>query len=264
VVSAVEAAILALPRVANAAVTPQETGEGDVKLIAHIEARAGERLDSSWLRQELHERLPAHGVPARFVLMDALPLTASGKVDRANLPDPGTARPLLAQAYVAPRSEAEARVVEIWCEMLSLDTVGVHDDFYDLGGDSLALVKMLADLEASEGVALPLQHLRGAPTPARLASVLVLSRDSNLPDWTEHLSGVTETFENRPRQHSRKWKHRIKEQVRNVGPVLFGHALPYRRGLALHHRAAARFERDPRFNRFLDAVRIWHERLSTS
>src|SRR5262249_45295731 len=89
------------------------------------------------LRDRLKARLPEYMVPSAFVLLEALPLTPSGKVDRKALPAPDNARPELEEAYVAPRTPVERGLADLWAEVLGLERVGVHDNFFELGVHSL-------------------------------------------------------------------------------------------------------------------------------
>jgi len=94
------------------------------------------------LRDYLRERLPEFMVPSAFVMLDALPLTPNGKVDRKNLPSP-VARPVaLGGGFVAPRSGIERQIARVWQEVLGVDTVGANDNFFDLGGHSLLMVRV--------------------------------------------------------------------------------------------------------------------------
>jgi thioesterase domain-containing protein/acyl carrier protein len=122
------------------------------------------------LRQALRERLPAHMVPAAFVLLPALPLTPNGKVNRKALPAPdGQDR---AEKYLAPRTPVEEVLASIWAELLGLERVGVTDSFFDLGGHSLLGVRLMARIDRVFGVRLPIAALFAAPTVAQLASLL--------------------------------------------------------------------------------------------
>jgi len=121
------------------------------------------------LRTFLKQTLPDYMVPTAFVLLNALPKTPSGKIDRKALPAPDGARPYLNTAYVAPRTEAERLVAEIWAALLRQDRVGVHDNFFDLGGHSLLATQAIARLSKAIGVKLPLRTLFEAPTVAELA-----------------------------------------------------------------------------------------------
>jgi amino acid adenylation domain-containing protein len=109
------------------------------------------------LRGHLAERLPEHMVPTDIVLLDALPLTASGKLDRNALPEPTAERP--ATAFVAPATETERRLAEVWTEVLGVDRIGAADNFFDLGGHSLLATQVAVRLEHAFGIRLPLRAL---------------------------------------------------------------------------------------------------------
>jgi acyl carrier protein len=128
------------------------------------------------LRGFLSERLPPYMLPHVFVLLGALPLTPNGKVDRRALPEPEGARPELEPAYVAPRSRVEEVLVGMVAELLQLQQVGVNDDFFELGGDSLRAVQLLTHIQGAFQVELSLRSLFGAPTVAGLARQLAQAR----------------------------------------------------------------------------------------
>jgi acyl carrier protein len=109
-------------------------------------------------------------VPAGFVVMDSLPRTTSGKVDRAALPEPEFASD--GAAYVAPRSTTEQLLVEIWADVLGVEQVGIHDNFFELGGHSLLATQVLSRIHDSLGVELSLRHFFAAPTVARMAPAI--------------------------------------------------------------------------------------------
>jgi acyl carrier protein len=121
------------------------------------------------LRSYLKERLPEYMVPSAFVLLDALPLTPSGKMDRRALPAPSTARPALGAAYVAPRTAVEELLAGIWAEVLGLERIGIHDSFFELGGHSLLATQVVARVRDAFRIDLPLRSLFEAPTVANLA-----------------------------------------------------------------------------------------------
>jgi acyl carrier protein len=108
-------------------------------------------------------------VPAVFVFLDALPLTPNGKVDRRALPVPDPARPVLEETLVTPRTPVEAVLAGIWSEVLRLERVGVHDNFFALGGHSLVATQVIARLRDTLQVDLPLRRVFEAPTVADLA-----------------------------------------------------------------------------------------------
>jgi aspartate racemase len=137
----IEAELTRHPAVLEAAVVVREDPGGERRLVAYlVPARADAPLSSNALREHLSLRLPEYMVPAAFVWLEALPLTPQGKVDRAALPAPSSdparrdAEPV---GTVAPRTPAEARLAEIWAQVLGLDHVGIHDNFFSLGGDSI-------------------------------------------------------------------------------------------------------------------------------
>ncbi|HEU4539043.1 MAG TPA: hypothetical protein VFS00_33210, partial [Polyangiaceae bacterium] len=104
------------------------------ELVAYVVARPEARLDPGALRAHVAARAPAYLVPSAFVVLDALPVTASGKLDRQALPKAGAAGAAGAPAYEGPRTELEAALARIWAEVLRLERVGVGDDFFSLGG----------------------------------------------------------------------------------------------------------------------------------
>src|SRR5262249_22007841 len=96
------------------------------------------------LRKYLKQRLPEYMVPSAFVLLDSIPLTRHGKVDKQALPSPDVTRPDSEETFVAPRTPAEELMANIWMQVLKLDRVGVHDNFFDLGGDSIINIQVAA------------------------------------------------------------------------------------------------------------------------
>ena len=121
---------------------------GEKHLVAYLVERPGADLTVEELRGFLAGRLPSYMVPAAFVTLPALPRTPAGKIDRATLPEPGRSRPGLSEIYVAPRTPLEAALAEIWSEILDLDEVGVNDNFFDLGGDSMLSLRISAQARA--------------------------------------------------------------------------------------------------------------------
>ncbi|GAA1352287.1 non-ribosomal peptide synthetase [Saccharothrix algeriensis] len=166
----VEAVLRAHPDVADAVVTTWSANEVDVRLVAHVVLRRG---DTEALRPHLAAKLPEYMVPAAIVALDALPRTGSGKTDRDALPEPewtaGDA------AHVPPRDDAETRMASIWRDVLSIPAdrpLGVHDNFFALGGHSLTATQMLARVRAAMGADLALATLFAAPTIAALCAAL--------------------------------------------------------------------------------------------
>ncbi len=169
----IEARLGALPGVAACAVAVRADEPSGERLVAYVVAAAGEHdLGAPALRTQLARVLPAFMVPAVFVPLAALPVTANGKLDRTRLPAPTTARPELAQPYRAPATEREAAVCRAFAETLGLDKVGVLDGFFDLGGNSLLSLKLLARLRDAGQPDLSPATFFAAPTPAALVRAL--------------------------------------------------------------------------------------------
>jgi amino acid adenylation domain-containing protein len=162
----VEAAARSLPGVRRAAVVAREDATGPARLIAYVVPEPGTEIDPRTLRRALAERLPAHLVPSAVVPLDALPLTSSGKLDRRALPGPDFAR---ASVPEPPRTEAEKTLCALFADVLGLERVGVHDDFFELGGDSIVSVR-LADRARRAGLALAPRDVFTHRTPAGCAA----------------------------------------------------------------------------------------------
>jgi amino acid adenylation domain-containing protein len=169
----VEAALAEHPAVAAAAATTRRDGSGHTRLIGYVEVAEPAGLDIAELRAFLRERLPAHAVPSAFVVLDALPLGPAGTLNRRQLPDPDWAAQL-GEDYLAPRTESEAALAEIWAEVLAVpvDRVGVLNNFFELGGDSILSLRVISRVRARFDIALSPRHLFDAPTIAALAEVV--------------------------------------------------------------------------------------------
>jgi amino acid adenylation domain-containing protein len=152
---------------------------------------SGFLVGSSELRAFLKERLPEYMVPANFVILDALPLTANGKLDRKALPLPDTSRPELESLFVAPRTPQEQTLAGIWMQVLHLDQVGVYDNFFELGGDSIRSIQIIAKANQA-GLRLTPQDLFQHQTIAELAAVATTTFDSAPPDDSDPFAGLTQ------------------------------------------------------------------------
>jgi len=158
--------------VREAVVTVREDVPGDRRLVAYIVAHDNRDCSASELRNYLKERLPEYMTPSSFVFLDALPLTANGKVDRRALPSPDGSRPEWETEYLAPRTPLEEVLAGVWAELLSIEQVGVHDNFFVLGGHSLLATQLLARLLTMFKVELPLITVFQSPTIAEFAEAL--------------------------------------------------------------------------------------------
>ena len=126
----------------------------------------------SELRAFLKEHLPDYMIPSTFVSLAALPLTPNGKIDWRALPSPDQVQSTRTERFVAPRTPTEERLAEIWCKLLHLDRVGIHDNFFAAGGHSLLVMQVLASILNTWQIDLPLQHFFAQPTIAMLASII--------------------------------------------------------------------------------------------
>ncbi len=169
--SEVESALRRHPAVANAAVVPMEESAGDIRLVAYCELREPTTADD--LRGHIAEWVPDYMIPSAFVMLDALPLTPSGKVDRLALPDIAAAGPREDGDYVAPRSAVEEAVAAIWADVLRLEQVSVNADFFAIGGHSLLATQVVAQVRTDFAIDLPLHSLFVSPTVALLSSEIV-------------------------------------------------------------------------------------------
>ncbi|HKR13278.1 MAG TPA: amino acid adenylation domain-containing protein, partial [Pyrinomonadaceae bacterium] len=133
------------------------------------------------LRTFLKERLPDHMVPASFVILDELPLLPNGKLDRRALPAPEAVRPDLPQAFVAPRTSVEQSLAAVWSDLLGLPQIGIHDNFFDLGGHSLLTTQLISRVRELFKVELPLRQVFQQPTIAALATVIEQAQTNNAP-----------------------------------------------------------------------------------
>jgi amino acid adenylation domain-containing protein len=147
----VEAVLQEQPGVRQAVVLVREDVPGDKRLVGYVVVDQQHPPTVIQLRRQLAARVPDYIVPSTFVLLDKLPLTPNGKIDRQTLPAPGPSRPELEQAYVAPRTRLEQFLAGLWCEVLKLDRVGIYDNFFDLGGNSIQGATFINKLQ---------QHLR--------------------------------------------------------------------------------------------------------
>jgi amino acid adenylation domain-containing protein/thioester reductase-like protein len=178
----VEVALAAHPSVQQAVVVAWKERSAEASLVAYVVSVPDEEeVDASQLRELLRQKLPEYMVPSIFINMDALPLTPNGKVDRKALPSPSQTRPNLRAPYVAPRTTLELELAEMCAQILELEdqngqpAVGVHDNFFDLGGHSLLgtrLVFLLREKYGLETAQLPLRALFEQPTVAHLAQII--------------------------------------------------------------------------------------------
>jgi amino acid adenylation domain-containing protein len=168
----IEAALLTDPLVHAAAVAARDDGAAGRRLVAYVvPAGAADEDLPRLLKARLRETLPDYMLPAAFVLLDALPLTPSGKIDRGALPPAFETRQAAGRkpGGAAPRTGVEQRIAAIWEELLGVESPGIDDDFFELGGHSLLASRLVARLADVFGVEIPLQRPFESPTLAGLA-----------------------------------------------------------------------------------------------
>lgn len=164
----IEVALLTHPGVKSCAVIARADAAGRLRLVAYLVARGAE-VPWTTLRQHLAERLPEAMLPAAQVWLEQLPVTTNGKLDRRALPEPPRQRPELAQTFEEPRDDVERKVCAAFARALGIDQVGRNDNFFDLGGDSLLVLKVLKDLQRGSDRRLSTNLFFRQPTPAALA-----------------------------------------------------------------------------------------------
>jgi len=174
----IEAALERHPSVTSAAVVARKNADGDLYLAAFI---TGQDLMVESLRAHLATLVPPAMYPRSYAFLESLPLSASGKVDRAALRNLEVADAPLGGEYVPPRSGMEDKLTEIWRTVLDAERVGVHDNFFDLGGHSLLATRVMAGVQHAFGILLPLSAIFEAPTVAELAARLAATGRADLP-----------------------------------------------------------------------------------
>ncbi|HEV8580104.1 MAG TPA: amino acid adenylation domain-containing protein [Thermoanaerobaculia bacterium] len=193
----IEAALGEHPGVRECVVVPRAVA-GDKQLVAYVVPAGGPPVEPTGLRAFLRDRLPEHMIPSAFVLLPALPLTPNAKIDRAALPAPeahyaGTSD----ERFAVPRTPVETVVAELWAEVLGLPAVGLHDNFFALGGHSLKATQLVSKLRQVFRVELPLRALLRQPTVAGLGEALLEdpARRAQVERIAELLAGLDDEDE---------------------------------------------------------------------
>jgi acyl carrier protein len=144
----------------------------------------------------LRDKLPGYMVPSTFMFLDSLPVT-NGKLDRRALPEPNDKRPELSTAYALPTDEIEKTLASIWEKVLDVRPVGIHDNFFDLGGHSLSATQVISQVIKQFQLELPLQSLFQSPTVAKMAAVITQNQvkrasEAELPQMLREVEAMTE------------------------------------------------------------------------
>jgi acyl carrier protein len=172
-IAEVQAALSDLAGVKDVVVTTQNNAQGDQILVAYIVPHQMGSLSAAAIRSAIAAKLPAYMIPSAFVFLDGMPLAGPGKVDLKALPELGRDRPELHTPLALPRTPIEEKIAQIWAEVLGLEQVGIDDDFFQLGGDSLIASRIVARIIDTFQIEVPLSALFNAPKIATMASVVV-------------------------------------------------------------------------------------------
>ena len=171
----VEKRLLQYAAVKEALVTTRQNTAGEAELVAYLTINQ-ERPIVNELRAFLESKLPQYMVPSAFAILDAMPIAPNGKIDRRALPALGRARPELSSPFAPPRNALEHALASIWAEVLSIDHVGIHDRFLDLGGTSLSATRVLSRVFKKYQLELPVQSLFESATVADMAEMVTQSQ----------------------------------------------------------------------------------------
>ena len=174
--------MFSLETVKDSVVVVKEDEEGDRRLVAYVVPNKNPGPSIPVLRRHLAEILPDYMIPSFFVFLDALPHLPNGKLDRRALPAPDRKRPESEKTFVAPRDELEKHLKNIWEKVLKIKPVGIKDNFFDLGGDSIRAMSLSIEIEKRLGKKLPLAILCQEPTIENLAASF--REDEWLKSWS--------------------------------------------------------------------------------
>ena len=164
----IETVLIAHPQVSEAVVIDSEDIPGNKRLVAYVVTRSKSEIKNQ-LRSFLKQKLPDYMIPSVFVILDALPLTPNGKVDRRGLPKPDQTRLDLEANYVAPHTQVEKSIAAVWQDVLHLENIGIHDNFFEIGGHSLIATQIISRLRQVFQMDLSVRTLFEAPTIANFA-----------------------------------------------------------------------------------------------
>jgi acyl carrier protein len=167
------------------------------------------------LRAFLQTRLPAYMVPAAFVLLETMPISANGKIDRRALPEPGDLRPELDVAYEAPRNAIEQALAAVWQTVLRVDKVGIHDNFFDLGGQSLLMIQVQSKLREALKRDVSLVELFKYPSISTLAGYLAQEQSATPVSEPEDMADKLKAGKNRLQQQLQH-QRRVAQELRST------------------------------------------------
>jgi hypothetical protein len=172
--------LLEHPGIREAVVAAPENESGEARLVAYLTSSSQPSPSATELRGFAKQNLPDYMIPSAFVILDEMPLTPNGKVDRRALPELDHARPQLNAPFVSPRTSIEKQLADDWAEALDLAEVGIHDNFFDLGGHSLAAFQVISRVNNRFQLDLPAHSLFRTPTIAEMALLITQSEAHTL------------------------------------------------------------------------------------
>ena len=167
-----EAAIVKVDAVRQVVVVGREDSCREKQLVAYVVLSETQSISAGQLRQILRKGLPDYLIPSRFVFLDKLPLTHSGKIDRSALPEPNWTTRNIETPLIPPKTSSERLLYKIWCQVLQITEIGINDNFFELGGHSLLATKVLSRLSAEHNIYFPLSLIFEKPTIADLAKII--------------------------------------------------------------------------------------------
>ena len=211
----IETALSQHPALQDAVVIAREDTPGENRLVGYLVCKPDHAPNISEMRTYLKKRLPEYMVPQAFVTLDCLPLTPNGKVDRRALPAPGQSRPELDKAFVAPRDELERFLADKWREVLGIEEVGIHDDFFDIGGESLKAAVLVNKLQQELGEMLQVVSVFDAPNIAAFADYL----KKDCPDAVSRFFGNEPQHEKAPAVIEKIDSGKVAELRRLITPL---------------------------------------------
>jgi amino acid adenylation domain-containing protein/thioester reductase-like protein len=172
----IEAVLCQHPAVQLAVVIDREDSQGQKQLVAYVvpEGEGNQNL-STQLRKFLHEKLPEYMVPAAVVLLECLPVTANGKLDRKALPEPQPAHLASQRSTKAPQTSEEQQMVSVWSQVLGIHAIGMEDNFFELGGNSLLAAQLVAHIKDTYQTEIPLRCVFEQPTPQGLVEAVTVA-----------------------------------------------------------------------------------------
>src|SRR4029077_10288971 len=160
----------------------REDTPGEKRLAGYVVGKPGASLDPAKVRVHLRTKLPEYMVPVAIVVLDQFPLTPNGKVDRKALPVPARSAAEASAAPAASRDSLDLQLVKLWEKILNVRPVGLRDNFFDLGGNSMVAVRLFSEMRKLLGRSFPLSVLFQAPTVEKLADMI--RKDGWSPQWT--------------------------------------------------------------------------------